>query len=134
MNESGRAVQSLADYFGVSSENLLIIHDDIDLPLGSLRISFGSSAGGHNGVQSVIDTLGTSEFLRLRAGIKPAGSKRQEGQQLDEEKVDTRDFVLQQFSNEEQKTIEEKLLPELHKATAIWVKQGRGEAMNQINT
>ncbi|MBI5798474.1 MAG: aminoacyl-tRNA hydrolase, partial [Candidatus Yonathbacteria bacterium] len=69
MNESGQPVQLLVTRYALRVTDLVIIHDDIDLPLGTIRISKNASAGGHNGVQSIIDALGTKEFTRLRIGV-----------------------------------------------------------------
>ncbi len=71
MNASGQAVVSLLHYYKLAASDLLVIHDEIDIPLGDLRLSYDASAGGHNGVQSVIDALGTKQFWRLRIGIGP---------------------------------------------------------------
>ena len=70
MNESGRAVNSAINYFGVSPEEILIVHDDSDIPLGEYKISFGRGSAGHKGIESIIKTLGTKEFLRVRIGIR----------------------------------------------------------------
>ncbi len=76
MNESGSAVAEVASYLKLEPQFTWLVHDDLDLPLGSLRISVGSSSGGHRGVASVIATLGTSDFTRFRLGIgrPPQGS------------------------------------------------------------
>jgi len=73
MNGSGRAVAAALDDLGLTSENLLVVYDDLDLPLGRIRIRPGGGAGGHRGVSSLIAELGTSDFARLRVGIgRPA--------------------------------------------------------------
>ena len=71
MNESGRAIASAAREFGVKPEDITIIHDDSDITLGDFKISFGKNAGGHNGVQSIIDSLHSKNFTRVRIGIRP---------------------------------------------------------------
>lgn len=70
MNESGRAVKSAIDYFGVNPDEILIVHDDSDIPLGEYKISFGRGSAGHKGIESIIKTLRTKEFLRVRIGIR----------------------------------------------------------------
>jgi len=70
MNESGRAVKSAIDYFGVNTDEILIVHDDSDIPLGEYKISFGRGSAGHKGIESIIQSLGTNEFLRIRIGIR----------------------------------------------------------------
>ncbi|MDO8716272.1 MAG: aminoacyl-tRNA hydrolase, partial [Dehalococcoidales bacterium] len=77
MNQSGQAVSRLVKKFSVSLDDLIIIHDDLDLPVGRIRIRQGGSAGGHRGIESIINSLGGKEFLRVRVGIgRPAGSGR----------------------------------------------------------
>ena len=76
MNNSGLALARAADYFRIPPENIIVLYDDIALPVGAMRIRPSGSAGGHNGLKSIIDHLGTNEFQRIRFGIgaKPAGS------------------------------------------------------------
>lgn len=69
MNESGRSVRAALDWFGLGADQLLVIVDDMDLPLGRLRLRASGSAGGHNGLRSIIQHLGTQDFARLRIGI-----------------------------------------------------------------
>lgn len=69
MNDSGRAVRSLMDYFAVAIEDIVIVYDDLDLPAGKIRLRQKGSAGGHNGIKSLIQHLGTSDFNRIRIGI-----------------------------------------------------------------
>ncbi|MDS1015129.1 aminoacyl-tRNA hydrolase [Lentilactobacillus buchneri] len=69
MNDSGLAVRPLMDYFDVSIEDLIIVHDDMDLPVGKIRIKDKGSAGGHNGIKSIIASVGTQNFDRIRVGI-----------------------------------------------------------------
>jgi PTH1 family peptidyl-tRNA hydrolase len=75
MNESGRTVRALADYYEVPPEDCLIVFDDVSLPFGSLRIRRSGSAGGHNGVKSIISCLGSKDFPRLKIGIGSADGK-----------------------------------------------------------
>jgi PTH1 family peptidyl-tRNA hydrolase len=127
MNKSGEAVHTLSDYFDIESMNMLVIHDDIALPIGALRVSQGSSAGGHNGVQSVINALGTNDFVRLRIGID---SRKPEGEQAKE--IDTRAYVLGQFSDKQNQTLQD-LLPDVQAAIQKWVGSGVEAAMNVVN-
>jgi len=90
MNESGGAVKAAMAYYKVASVDLLVIHDDIDLAFGRLRIQVAGGSGGHNGIRSVEKSLGTKEFSRLKIGVgRPPGS------------IDPADFVLRQFSKDE---------------------------------
>jgi PTH1 family peptidyl-tRNA hydrolase len=95
MNDSGKATKAMISYYKIPLENLYVIHDDIDLPFGNIRVSKDSSSAGHKGVQSIIDELGTQNFTRIRIGIRP------------QKEVDTIKFVLQKFSKEEEKQLKE---------------------------
>ena len=76
MNESGRAVADLIKFYKVKPESILIVHDDIDILWGNYKFSFGRSSAGHKGVESVIKSLKTKNFWRLRIGIQPAFAKK----------------------------------------------------------
>lgn len=93
MNSSGKAVKSFSDYYKISPENVLVVYDDVDIPFGEIRVREGGSSAGHKGIQSVIEHLGTSDFLRFRIGVKNENLGM----------IETEDFVLQKFDkNEEQ--------------------------------
>jgi PTH1 family peptidyl-tRNA hydrolase len=95
MNESGQAVAPLARYFGVAPERIVLVHDDIDLPFGKLRFHFGRGAGGHNGVTSVVRSLGTAELWRLKFGVgRPPG------------RMDPAVFVLRHFTAAERDDVD----------------------------
>lgn len=95
MNLSGSAVRAALDYFNANVEELLVVHDDIDLPFGRLRLQVGGGSGGHNGIRSVETSLGTTEFSRLKFGVgRPPGS------------MDPAEFVLRQFSKTEREEVE----------------------------
>ncbi|HDY72834.1 MAG TPA: aminoacyl-tRNA hydrolase [bacterium] len=102
MNNSGKAVRSVKDKHKIKPENIIVIHDDIDLPFGEIRISKDVSSAGHKGVQSIINELGTQDFTRVRIGINP----RLVGEQADR-KIDTERFVLEKFTKEENKQLDE---------------------------
>lgn len=93
MNESGRAVQSVAAFYKITPDHLIVVHDDLDFPLSTVKTQFDRSAAGHNGVTSVIERLGTQAFHRVRIGIGP-------------EVGDGADFVLQKFSPAERELLE----------------------------
>ena len=78
MNESGRAVREAAKKFKAKPEDLIILHDDSDLTIGSYKCSFARNSAGHKGVQSVIDALKTNAFARVRIGIRPARERRRQ--------------------------------------------------------
>ena len=75
MNESGQAVQALSQFYHIPPEKILIIHDDLDLPVGTIRLKTGGGHGGHNGLRNIIAQWGTSDFHRLRIGIGHPGNK-----------------------------------------------------------
>lgn len=102
MNRSGRAVKALVRFYNVKPDNLWIIHDDIDLSLGKIKISKGRGSAGHRGVQSIIDELKTKDFWRVRIGICPEAGKPNNVEK----------FVLQNFTQEEEKTLKE-LVPQI---------------------
>jgi len=97
MNESGRAVRALADFFKIQPGDIILVHDDKDIPLGEIKIQKNRGAAGHNGVQSVIDSLGTKNFTRIRVGI---AAENLPG-------YDTADFVLGKFTKEETNLIKD---------------------------
>jgi len=91
MNESGRAIQSLMTKYNVSPANLLILYDDMDLPAGSMRLRARGSSGGHNGMKSIVDAIGTTEFPRLRIGIgRPEFAEQNISHVLSEASLDER--------------------------------------------
>ncbi len=96
MNNSGEAVLSFLNYYKLKPEDLIVVHDDIDLKLGSAKINFGQGAAGHKGVLSIISCLGTNNFWRARVGILTSP-----------EKEETEKFVLANFSKEEIAIIKE---------------------------
>lgn len=97
MNTSGTPVSSLMRYFHGTPEHLIVIHDDLDLPFGTLRLKRGGGEGGHNGLRSISASLGTKNYIRMRVGIgRPAGRQ------------DPADFVLSTFSATERKELDRK--------------------------
>ncbi len=90
MNESGQAVSPLVRYYGIELDQLLVVHDDIDVPFGKLKVQWSRGHGGNNGVRSVAGSLKTPDFWRLKIGVgRPPG------------RVDPADFVLSRFSRSE---------------------------------
>lgn len=94
MNLSGESVQSLSHFYNVTTDDIIVIHDDLDLPLGKLRLRQKGSCGGQNGMRNIIDLLGTSEIKRIRLGIS------------NDKQMDTKDYVLGKFSSEDYKVFE----------------------------
>ena len=99
MNHSGLAVSKILDYFCIDYSNLIVISDDIDLPIGHARVRQEGSSGGHKGLQSIIENLGTDKFTRIRLGINSLPTT-PETDQLPP-KIDSTDFVLAKFSKRE---------------------------------
>jgi len=98
MNLSGQAISSIVNFYKEPLENLTVIYDDVDLPLGTIRIRDKGSAGTHNGMKSVIQELGTEEFKRIRIGIEGRGTTSPKEQ-------DTSSYVLSAFAKEEEPII-----------------------------
>jgi PTH1 family peptidyl-tRNA hydrolase len=95
MNESGGPVSGLVKYFKVDDAGLVLVHDDIDLPFGKLRFQSGRGSGGHNGVASVMRSIGSQEVWRLKVGVgRPPG------------RMDPADFVLRPFSAKERPDVD----------------------------
>jgi PTH1 family peptidyl-tRNA hydrolase len=128
MNNSGSAIKKLVTS-KKAAEKLVVLHDELDLPLGRIKISFGASAGGHNGVKSIIAALKTQDFVRVRIGISaatPSGKlKRPQGE-------DIVDFVLGKFKPGEQEKLKKvkKLVAE---ALELILEDGKEAAMGEIN-
>ena len=108
MNVSGQSVRACADWFKGNPENILVIYDDMDLPLGKLRLRPSGSAGGHNGMKSIISHLGTQNFPRLRLGIGRGGKNDVDGAISSKANQNVTNHVLGGFS-----TTETKILPEI---------------------
>lgn len=124
MNASGTAVAAAARYYKVSLGDLLVIHDELDLPFGRLQLKLGGGTGGHRGLDSVIDWLGSDEFARLRVGIgKP------EGPGAKEQVVG---HVLSDFAPDEQNALPE-LIGKAADAVEAWTLDGLAAAMNRFN-
>lgn len=105
MNLSGQAVKLLADFYKIAPSDIWVLHDELDLPLGKLRISVGSGSAGHKGVESIIKSLGTKDFVRFRLGIAP--EKKGFFSSLTKAFTSGKKLVLQKFSLDETKKIEE---------------------------
>jgi len=120
MNLSGQAVRSFVDYFKADITDILVIHDDLDLPSGEIRLKVNSSAGGHNGIKSIIKDLGSNEFARLKIGI--AHNKQ----------IETKDYVLGKFSNEESPLINN-AVKKSKEIIDYFLKNGIDKTMNLYN-
>ncbi len=121
MNLSGEAVREIADYYKIPAEDVIVIFDDISLDVGMIRIRRKGSAGGHNGIKSIIAHLGTMDFPRIKVGI---GAKR-EGQDL-------ADYVLGKFSKADREILQD-ALKDVKKAVSLMAWDEITEAMNTFN-
>lgn len=118
MNLSGKSVQAIASFFKIPTENIALIHDDLDIMLGEIRTSFDSRSAGHRGVESVINILGTKKFFRFRIGIQRQDDTTEETVFKNES---TEHFVLDPFSPNERSQIE-KLFPSLTQSLNLWIR------------
>jgi PTH1 family peptidyl-tRNA hydrolase len=109
MNNSGKVVAEYLKYSKLGPQDLIVIHDDIDLLFGEIRVSKDSSSAGHKGVQSIIDELGTKDFTRIRIGIKPL------------HEFETTDFVLKNFTKDEEKALKDIIKKALDEVSALLV-------------
>jgi PTH1 family peptidyl-tRNA hydrolase len=121
VNSSGEAVGAVARYYKVAPEDVLVIYDDLDLPQGTIRLRPGGSSGGHNGIKSIIEHLGTQAFPRVRIGIgRPPG------------RMEPKDYVLQDFSAAEREGMAE-VYDRVVDAVETFIREGIREAMNRYN-
>lgn len=123
MNESGKPIKDAASYWKVPPKNLIVVYDDKDLPLGSIRLRGEGSAGGHNGMKSIIEHFKTNKIPRLRIGIGTPRAK----------KTDAADFVMGKFSaNESLKMLE--AYDKASEAIIAVITEGLDAAMNEFNS
>lgn len=122
MNNSGKAVKKLVSSFKLQASSLIVIHDDIDIEVGKIKIAQNRGPGGHKGIESIISHIGNKNFTRIRCGIKPPTRK----------PASTDRFVLQNFTTAEQKIITETLLI-ITKAIETILLKGTEKAMNEFN-
>lgn len=143
MNNSGMAVSLIRDYYKVDPLDIWIVYDELDLPVGSMKIRLGGAAAGHHGVESIIAALGTDKFWRFRLGIGVGNEKhsaRQSRENGGNEKLiarrkihDVEDFVLSQFGTQDRSKIRE-LIKHGSKALQAALEKGMKSAQNRYNT
>lgn len=121
MNLSGECIVPMMNYFDVAEEDIVVIYDDLDLAVGKLRLRQKGSAGGHNGIKSMIQHLGTQEFNRIRVGVDrpPAGMK-------------VPDYVLSRFNTDEKPLMNEAIIKSAD-ACEVWLSSPFLEVMNRFN-
>ncbi|MBF8249650.1 MAG: Peptidyl-tRNA hydrolase [Candidatus Levybacteria bacterium] len=130
MNNSGLAVKIIADFYRISSDHIWVMHDDIDLPLGTMKIRFGGASAGHHGVESMIEHLSTDKFWRFRMGT---GLGNHKSNIKDQKMRNVEDFVLSNFSGSEKGKLKA-LIKRGIKAIEESLEDGMESAMNRFNT
>ena len=141
MNNSGMAVALIASFYKITAEDIWVVHDELDLPIGAMRIRFGGAGAGHHGVESVIESLGTDKFWRFRLGIgftHPHSGRegREEGrvQKVSKQFVgNVDDYVLSSFTDTDHGKIRE-LIKRTTDAISFALEKGLEPAMNRYNT
>ncbi|MFC2051752.1 aminoacyl-tRNA hydrolase [Chloroflexota bacterium] len=129
MNLSGQAVSRLVRKFNIGLENLLVICDDLDLPLGKVRIRQGGGSAGHKGVESIIAELGSRDFIRIRVGIGRPPVHVGSGEITE---ADIVAYVLDDFTSEEKKIVT-RVIPEVSEAILCFLTEGLTVVMNKYN-
>jgi len=141
MNNSGMAVQLLATYYKLQTDDIWIVYDELDLPVGAMKIRLGGAAAGHHGAESIIEKLGTDKFWRFRMGIgvshpHTGRERREDGKKhaIGGQKIkNAEDFVLDSFGSSEQGKVRE-LIKHGSKALQLALEKGIEAAMNRYNT
>ncbi|MBN1830867.1 MAG: aminoacyl-tRNA hydrolase [Deltaproteobacteria bacterium] len=123
MNRSGESVRACIDFFDLQAENALVVHDDVDLPVGRVKVVRGGGAGGHKGVLSAIQNLGTHDFPRIKVGV---GRPRYAGESVE-------DHVLKSFYRDEKEVVE-RVVKMAAQACELVVDSGVDAAMNHFNS
>lgn len=123
MNESGESVKAAADFFTIEAYDILIVHDDLDLEFGKIRLSFDGSSAGHRGVESVNRGLSTQDFARLRVGI---------GHPMDNELLGPEKYVLEDFSQEQKDKLPD-IVANCEEAIKSYLDEGIEATMNRFN-
>lgn len=129
MNKSGSPLKSLITS-KKKAENLIVIYDDLDIPLGKFKISFGRGSGGHKGIESIVRSIKTKDFIRIRVGISPVTPSGKIKKPKGEEKI--KSFILGNFSKKETETLK-KVFKKVSDALETIIKEGRAKAMNEFN-
>jgi PTH1 family peptidyl-tRNA hydrolase len=129
MNLSGDPVSRLVRKFSISLVDLIVIHDDLDLPTGKIRLRQDSSSGGHKGIESIIAYLGNHDFIRIRVGI---GRPDIDGDSTKDKEAAIIDYVLSDFTADERKTITE-VIAKVNEAILCLLTEGLTAAMNKYN-
>ena len=129
MNQSGIAISLLVSYYKIPPADVIIIHDDLDLPLGKIKVRLGGAAAGHHGVESIIKALDNDKFIRVRLGI---GNLRTQSSEHKRAHVDTNKFVLEPFIHSEKSPVKH-MVKQAIRALDLLLEKGLEKAQNQFN-
>lgn len=129
MNNSGQAVSLIKNFFKIDPADIVIVHDDLDLPLGKIKIRLGGAAAGHHGVESIINSLGTDKFVRIRLGI---GNLRTQSAEHGGQHFNADKFVLETFMPGEKSKLKH-MVKQAIKALDNLLSEGLEKAQNQFN-
>lgn len=129
MNNSGMAVQLISSYYKIPAEDIIVIHDELDLPLGKIKIRQGGAAAGHHGVESVINALKNDQFIRVRLGI---GNLKTQNDEHKRNHASAEAYVLESFTRAEKPQVKHMIKQSL-KALDLLVEKGLETAQNQYN-
>lgn len=132
MNNSGWSVEPIASMYKIPREDIWVVHDDIDLPLGKVRIRLGGGSGGHNGVESIITKLGTDQFMRFRLGVGRGKLDEAKSTAHNLHRQAVEEFVLAPFFQSEAGAART-MIKHAEKAVMTALKDGIEKAMNQFN-
>ncbi len=136
MNNSGASAKFFSKKLKISPENVVVIHDDVDMPFGAVKIVYDSGAGGHNGIKSIAEQLGTQKFTRIKIGIAPVDAdgkaRKPKGGLFTSAQKAVADFVIKDFSKGDLEKIKE-MSKKIKDCLDTIIREGREKAMNKFN-
>lgn len=133
MNNSGMTVKLLVDYYKIPLKDIIVIHDDLDLPVGKIKVRLGGSAAGHHGVESIINSLGDDKFIRVRLGIGSGeGLSLTKMSEHGKSHLGIERFVLEEFTNTEKPKVKQ-IIKHAVEAIRVLLNEGLEVAQNQYN-
>ena len=129
MNASGESVSALVNKYDIIPSDIIVIHDDLDLPPGKIRLRLGGGSGGHKGIESIIARLGNKDFYRVRVGVGRPDTTTESPAKKEEAVIA---YVLSDFTRDEKKIID-KIIPDVSRAIVSLLTEGLDIAMNKFN-